>query len=100
MVLRDGVATSGRFTTTQQARGEIDRLCAIDEDSQRAFGERMADLLTRNLAYSAAGVREFDDWATAWGWYYEQPQDVQRRIGSAAQQLKAKAATAQGVAKK
>ncbi|CAN7771539.1 hypothetical protein [Caballeronia sp. LjRoot31] len=56
--------------------------------------------MTRNLAYSAAGVREFDDWATAWGWYYEQPQDVQRRIGSAAQQLKAKAATAQGVAKK
>lgn len=90
-VLRDGVATAGRFTSIQQARAEMDRLCAIDEDRQRAFGERMADLVTRNLAYTVDGVPEFDDWETAWAWFYEQPQDVQERIDSAAQRLKATA---------
>jgi hypothetical protein len=38
-------------------------------------------------------VPEFDDWETAWAWFYEQPQDVQERIDRAAQQLKAAAAS-------
>ncbi|TDF60131.1 hypothetical protein [Cupriavidus sp. L7L] len=97
IVLRDGLATTGRFSTMRKARDEIDRLCAIDAERQRVFGERMADLLTLNLAYSAAEVREFDDWETAWGWFHDQPQDVKDRIYNAAQRLKANAAVANGV---
>lgn len=89
MVLRDGLATTGRFSTMQQARDEIDRLCAIDDERQQVFGERMADLLIRNLASSAAEVPEFDDWQTAWDWFYAQPQDVKDRIYKAAERLKA-----------
>ena len=99
-VFRDGVATSGRFALIQQARAEIDRLFAIDEERQRAFGERMTDVVTRNLAYGADGVADFDDWETAWGWFHEQPQDVQERIDRAAQQLKAAAASVKKSVKK
>lgn len=99
-VLRDGVAVPGRFTSIQQARAEIDRLCAIDEGRQRAFGERMTDLVIRNLAYTAAGVQDFDDWETAWAWFHEQPQDVRERICSAAEQLKMTTSSAQGDANK
>lgn len=87
-VLRDGVATSGRFGLIQQARAEIDRLFAIDEERERAFGERMTDVVTRNLAYGADGVPDFDDWGTAWAWFHEQPQDVQQRICMAAEEIK------------
>lgn len=100
VVLRDGVMTSGRFASIQQARAEMDRLCAIDEDRRRAFGERMADLVTRNLAYTVDGVPEFDDWETAWAWFYEQPQDVRERIDRAAQELKAAATSVKDGAKK
>ncbi|UEP38283.1 hypothetical protein LL998_20195 [Burkholderia ambifaria] len=89
VVLRDGVMTSGRFTLIQEARVEMDRLGVIDDDRRRAFGERMADLVMRNLAYTVDGVPEFDDWETAWAWFYEQPQDVRERIDRAAQELKA-----------
>ncbi|MEM5461363.1 hypothetical protein VSR69_42330 [Paraburkholderia phytofirmans] len=99
-VLRDGVAVLGRFTSIQQARAEIDRLCAIDEARQRAFGERMSDLIIRNLAYTVDGVPDFDDWETAWAWFYEQPQDVQKRIYSAAEQLKATTSSAKRHSKK